>query len=232
MFPDNTWAAFLVFLGAFITYSSSVNGIKAGVAASIFVCAIAFKDKKWLVALLLAISWGLHHSMHVCIIAYIIAALYKNTKIYLAFWLVCFLLAVANVTYFQELFANFTDEKGASYLLTDEDSGWLTGMRYDFVIYSFMPILVGLYSKYKLHISIKEYDFILNLYLLLNGVWMLCMYASFTNRIAALSWLLYSIVLTYPFLSKQCNIPNKNSIFAVIMLLHLSFTLFMAFIYY
>jgi hypothetical protein len=67
---------------------------------------------------------------------------------------------------------------------------------------------------------------------LLNALWMLCMYANFTNRIAALSWALYPIVIIYPYLSEKSNYPNKNMMFAVVMLLHLAFTLFMKFIYY
>lgn len=231
-FPENTWPSFIMFLGAFLTFASAVNGIKAGVATSFFCCAIAYRKNKILAIFFLFLSYGFHHSMHVCILAYILVLYYRNTKTYYFFWLISFIIAVAHITYFQNLLGSMTDEKGASYLLTDD--GWITGMRYDFVIYSFMPILLSIYLKYKRKVVFEEgYQFILNLYLLLNGLWMLCMYASFTNRIAALSWGLYPLVLAYPFLSKMSEtIPNNNHFFAKVMGLHLGFTLFMNIIYY
>ena len=68
--------------------------------------------------------------------------------------------------------------------------------------------------------------------MLINGLWLLCMYANFTNRIAALSWLLYPIVLIYPYFSVNIQIKNKNKTFSVVMAVHLLFTLFMAVVYY
>lgn len=230
IFPNNTWTAYLIFLGAFITFASATNGIKAGAAASIFVCAIAYKDKKIFAATLLILSWLTHHSMSVCIAAYILTYFYKNTRVYVTFWCFSLIIAILHITYFQEFFANYVDEQGQGYLLAE--GGWLTGMRYDFVLYSIFPILIGWYYVIKKGIDIPEYTFILNLYTLLNGLWLLCMYASFTNRIAALSWMLYHIVIIYPFLSEKCNIPNKNRLCSTVMLLHLGFTLFMHFIYY
>lgn len=234
MFPDNSWAAFLVFLGAFLTFASAVNGIKAGAAGSLFVCAVAYREKKWLAALLLAVSWGFHHSMIICIASYIVVYLYKNTRVYLALWIFALMMAVAHVTFFQEFFSQFVNDKASTYLITEEQGGegWYTGMRYDFVLYSFMPILVGWYAIFKKRICVPEYTFIFNIYLLLNSLWLLCMYANFTNRIAALSWCLYPIVLIYPYLSNKSDYPNKNWMYAIAMLLHLSFTLFMTFIYY
>ena len=233
IFPNNSWAAYLVFLGAFLTFASAVNGIKAGAAASLFICAIAYRENKPLSFALLALSWGFHHSMIICLLAYIVVSVYKNTKAYSILWILALVVAIAHITFFQEFFANYVNEKGASYLITEEDGGegWYTGMRYDFVLYSFMPILVGWHTILKKGIHIPEYTFVFNLYLLLNALWMLCMYANFTNRIAALSWCLYPIIIIYPFLSEKSNYPNKNKMFAFVMLLHLAFTLFMIFVY-
>lgn len=230
MFPNNSWVTYLVFLGAFLTYTSSVNGIKAGAAASIFVCAIAYRHNRILSIILLLTSWGLHHSMHACILGFIAVSLYRNTKFYSLFWIICLLVAIMHISYFQNLFAGLTDEKSARYLT--EDEGWKTGMRYDFVLYSFIPILLGWYYKFKKKVENIEYDFLLNLYMFINGLWMLCMYANFTNRIAALSWLLYPAVLIYPYFSEAIQIKNKNQKFSIVLAAHLLFTLFMAIAYY
>ena len=75
------------------------------------------------------------------------------------------------------------------------------------------------------------YKNLLNLYLCLNGIWMLCMYAAFTNRIAYLSWFLYPIVLVYPFLQEDWG-KGRYRTFSMVMLGHLGFTLFMSIVYY
>jgi hypothetical protein len=95
-----------------------------------------------------------------------------------------------------------------------------------------MPVLVGWYVEFKKQLEVSDmYRNLLNLYLCLNGIWMLCMYASFTNRIAYLSWFLYPIVLIYPFLQEDWG-EDRYQKFSYVMLAHLGFTLFMNVIYY
>ena len=118
--------------------------------------------------------------------------------------------------------------------LNDVNGAWggKTGFRIDFVIYSAMPILVGYWAVYKKKLQLsKIYTCLLNLYMVLNGTWMLCMYANFTNRIAYLSWFLYPIVLIYPYLNENWG-PTRYKDFSKVMLAHLGFTLFMKFVYY
>ena len=84
-------------------------------------------------------------------------------------------------------------------------------------------------NKYKYKSSL--YEFIYCIYTLTNSIWMLCMYASFTNRIAYLSWLLYPIVLVYPFFDKPF-INNQYRKLNIVAGCHLGFTLAMVIIYY
>lgn len=232
MFPKHSYTAFLIFLAAFLSYSSATNGFKAGMAASVFCCAIAYRKRKLLAACLLLISWGIHHAMHVCVIAYLIVSLCKNTRVYYIIWIFSALIAIAHIDYFQVLFAGVTDEKGSQYLLA-EDGAWMTGLRLDFMLYSFMPVALGWYITEKLKIQDRGFQFVLTLYMLLNSVWMLCMYANYTNRIAALSWFLYPMVIAYPFLSPSFEgIYKNNKLLIKIILCHLFFTLFMDLVYY
>lgn len=230
MFPSNIMLSFLVCLSAFSTYSYSVNGIKAGAAASIFLLAIAYRNNLLISFLLVFISWGFHHSMQLPVAAYCLTLLFKNKNWYFYGWLFCLLMAVAHVSFFQNIFADITDESGAGYL-THDIYNTIKGFRIDFIIYSSMPVLMGYFVKYRYKMEDKIYDIILNIYLVCNGVWMLCMYAAFTNRIAYLSWFMYPIVLLYPcFMIVDRNHPlvvNRNIIVAA----HLVFTLFMGFIY-
>ena len=233
LFPSDSLAAYLVFLAAFSPVSYSTNGIKAGVAASLFIWAMGYRDNLKICIPLILISWGFHHSMIMPVAAFVTTTFVKNTKIYFALWLFCLLMAMGHVTAFAHFFAGATTEHGASYLLGDGTSdGTKGGFRLDFIIYSAMPVLVGWYVEFKKHLEVSAmYRNLLNLYLCLNGIWMLCMYANFTNRIAYLSWFLYPIVLIYPFLQEDWG-EDRYQKFSYVMLAHLGFTLFMNILYY
>lgn len=241
-FPHDSLAAFLVFLSAFSTYSYSFNGVRAGVAAALFVLALAYYDRKLLSIFLIFCSYGFHHSMQVPIAAYVLTLFYKNPKWYFYGWAFCVLMAILHVGFFQNLFMGYTDESGAGYLKgsTSEDvildQG---GFRPDFLLYSAMPVLIGykIVMKEKLKVS-KLYSSLLHIYLCTNGIWCLCMYAGFSNRIAYLSWFLYPFVLIYPFLKEDLRntlflgTRNQYAMFAKVMMYHLYFTLFMELVYY
>lgn len=236
MFPKDTLAVYLVFLAAFSTFSYGTNGIKAGAAAAIFLMALSYRKNLKICIPLILVSWGFHHSMIMTVVAFALTLVYKNSKIYFVAWCLCLLIAIAHITFFQELFAGILDDSGdsgANYLSSiDEDWGGRNGFRIDFVFYSAMPILVGYWAVYKKKLQLsKTYTCLLNLYMTLNGTWMLCMYANFTNRIAYLSWFLYPIVLIYPYLNEDWGTTRYKD-FSKVMLAHLGFTLFMMFIYY
>lgn len=231
LFPNDTWAAFLVFLAAFSTFSYGTNGIKAGAAASLFIWAMGYRENLKMCIPLILLSWGFHHSMQLPVAAFILTIFFKNPKWYFYGWAACFLLSFAHVSYFSNIFASMTDESGAGYLAGGYDDGTKGGFRIDFILYSAMPVLVGYWALYKKHVEMSGlYKDLLNLYLCTNGVWMLCMYANFTNRIAYLSWFLYPIVLIYPFLNEDLG-PRRYRQFSKVMLCHLAFTLFMVFVY-
>ena len=68
-------------------------------------------------------------------------------------------------------------------------------------------------------------------YTFTNSVWMLCMYAEYTNRIAYLSWFMYPFVLIYPLICENWGIQKYRTLLKI-MMCHLGFTLFMQIIYY
>lgn len=232
MFPRDTYLAYLVFLAAFSTFSYSVNGIKAGAAAAIFMIGIAYREKLLLSLFLIILSWGIHHSMSFPIAVYAVVTFYNKPKYYFYFWAFCLVMAALHVTTFQEIFAGYTEEKGAAYLVTTgEDWKGRGGFRLDFILYSAMPVLMGWYATQKLKIDDKKYNFLLCYYLLSNAIWLLCIYVNYNNRIAYLSWFVYPFVLIYPIL--QCKWKSsKYQDVAKYSGYHLAFTLFMVFIYY
>lgn len=236
LFPKHRLLAMIVYCGAFMTFSNATNGMKAGCATAFFICAIAYFESKPLFALFLFLSLGFHHAAQLLVVVYMLCYVYNNYRFYLVIWLICLILAILHITYFQMLFGSWTDDHGAEYLLieaTSRDSGFggKVGFRYDFVLYSVVPMLLGYYSVYKKNIRSKHYLFMLNVYTMTNAIWMLCMYASYTNRIAALGWGLYSILILYPVLQEQWH-KKQNTIIQIAIFTHLGFTLVMHFIYY
>lgn len=69
LFPYDTLYAIIIYLGAFSTFSYGTNGIKAGAAAVIFLCALGYYRNKFICLLLLVASIGIHHSMIMPVIA-------------------------------------------------------------------------------------------------------------------------------------------------------------------
>ncbi len=234
LFPCNTTLAFLVCVAAFSTFSYGTNGIKAGAAASLFLVALAYRDKFFVSIIFLLLSWGFHHSMQLPVAAYILSMFLKKDKWYFYGWMFCLLMALLHITFFQVLLGGMTDEGGAGYLIKGLDSDWggKQGFRFDFVLYSAVPIALGYYVKKHKIVIDSLYDFILHVYLVCNGIWMLCMYASFTNRIAYLSWSMAPIVLIYPYFKLKNSDTVLPTTRKTVILGNIGFTLFMHFIYY
>lgn len=235
LFPRDTLLAFLVYLGAFSTFSYGTNGIKAGAAASFYLVALAyyFENKKILVALFLFLSYGFHHSMLAPIVALICAHYYKKPKSYLYGWIFCLIMAALHITFFMRLFSGYTDEHGAGYLqtVTSNVARNVSGFRIDFITYSAIPLFYGYYCITRKKFASKAYVFLWCTYTLTNCVFLLCTYGSYINRIAYLSWLMIPYILLYPCVnipwSKSQELTTKYVVYC-----HLCFTLFMFFIYY
>lgn len=235
MFPKDKFASYLVYLGAFSTFAYATNGIKSGAAASLFLVAISLYEKRkwlWMIVLIL-LSWGFHHSMIVPTTAFVVCLLVRNPKWFFTLWVLCFIIALFHVNFFQQLFARFVIEQEAGYLLGGGDTirtDIFGGFRIDFILYSIVPIIIGWIAVFKKQIQSRGYLFLLNLYTLTNAVWLLCMYAEYTNRIAYLSWFMFPTLLIYPFLKEKWG-RYQYKTFMWVAFGHLAFTLFMQYIY-
>lgn len=238
LFPNDCMASYIIYLAGFSTFSYSVNGIKAGVAAVLFLIAIILRNKNrhLLSFLLLFISWGVHHSMIMPICAYVMCSFIKKPRIYMWIWLVSLVIAALHITFFQTFFAGYVDDKSAGYLLGSGDTIKLSvmgGFRIDFILYGCIPLLIGWYYSVYKQIELSEsYLFVLNYYAIANALWLLCMYAEYNNRIAYLSWFIYPFLIVYPYLKEDLKSERQYNSFKIVAFGHLFFTLFMTFIYY
>lgn len=127
------------------------------------------------------------------------------------------------------MFAGLGFDDRLSYL-TDYDIGMFshTGFRWDFLLYSMMPIVLGYYVVIKRGIQDRTYTILLNTYTLANAFWVMVIRANYSNRFAYLSWFMYPIVLAYPLLRLDVWGDMQGKRLKQIMLAHIGFTWFMA----
>lgn len=213
MFKEQGYLAFLLVLGAFSFFSYGTNGIRNGMAAAVMMLALSFlENKKWLAILIALISINIHNSMMLSLFSAIVCLLYNNSKTYFYFWLFSIVLSVIAGGPISNFFLSLgivEDARLTNYIAgTTADQFSSTGFRWDFLMYSCIPILIGFYYTAKRGFEDKTYQFILNTYILSNSFWVMVIRANYSNRFAYLSWFLYGIVLIYPLLKCE-DVPGR-----------------------
>ena len=227
----------LFFYAAFSFYTYGVNGIRNGMALSCVILALSYlkpsmKFKNWLVFLLLSTIAILSHKSSLLPIVCALASIFiKNPKFFFQFWLLAILLSLVSGNFWGEFFGSLGFDDRLSYLTNEADDQMFSkvGFRWDFLIYSCMPILLGWYLIYKRKVVSSTYNLLLGTYILANAFWILVIRAEYSNRFAYLSWFLYPIVLSFPLLKIPIWKTTQGKKLSVIMLAHLGFTLLMWF---
>ena len=219
---------FLCLIGTFSFYAFSVNTIRCGMAAVMVLLAFTFFERNKIVAI--ALCWcavGIHNSLILPILCFAISLFYKNTKMYLWIWLACIIISNIDHHSVESFLMNMgwvEDDRFASYLTNDNKEGFAyAGFRWDFLLYSAVPIAVAYYFIVKKNFQDKLYLLFANTYILANSFWILVIYAAFSDRFAYLSWFLYGVVLIYPFLAYP-NLPKRRKLVTLVLLGNAMFT--------
>ena len=80
-----------------------------------------------------------------------------------------------------------------SYILSDRAyDGYRVGFRFDFILFSAIPVLLFLIIK-KIEISSEKYEKYLKLYIVANSIFVFFMFIPYSDRIATYSWSLLPI---------------------------------------
>lgn len=238
LFPNNPWAAFLVVLSSFSFYSYGVNGIRNGAALALVLIAITFLEKpkvnRLFAFLLMIIAYFLHGSTALPSIMLILSFfIIKDFKWALFFWISSIFISLLAGNSISNVFEGLGfDDRLDGYIAGSQDEETMAGFskkgfRWDFLLYSCVPIIIGYFVIIKRGIRNKIYELLLNTYTLSNAFWVMIIRASFSNRFAYLSWFLYPFVLAYPFL--RMNVWQNQSHRAAIMILgNICFTIIMS----
>lgn len=239
---NNYWFAFLFCLSSFSFYSYGVNGLRNGLSCHLVLvgmCLLQDRDiLKTIIAVLLFIfSFVIHKSVLLPCLCVCASYIIKEPKKAIAIWGVSIIIslilgnAIAN---FIQSFGLFEDKM--SYLTDLEETNISesfsqTGFRFDFLLYSAIPVLFIWYLTVKRNFQDGMYNLIANTYILANAFWIIVIRASYTNRFAYLSWFIYPIVIAYPLI--RMNVwDEQDRKAAIILFAYSGFTFFMNFVYY
>lgn len=236
LFENYSFFAFLILVSSFEFWSYGTNGIRNGLATSLIILAFTFMNKKWIMYLLFILAFSIHSSVLIPIGAYFVTILFKDKeKFYFKVWFICIFLSFFIGNQIENLITSLgilRDDVVNTYFNNKElyaSSFSQTGFRWDFLIYSSLPVIISYYFIFKKDFKDEYYQRITNIYLVSNSVWILVIQASFSNRFAYLSWFMMGLVVIYPFL-KQVFFNNQFKIIGFVILGYFSFTYLMNFI--
>nr|WP_321451515.1 EpsG family protein [uncultured Carboxylicivirga sp.] len=230
IFGKHYFVPYLVILSMFLFVSNAVNGIRTGLAVSALMVGMAYCKNIWIVILCTMYAYFTHNSTALVILGGILAWFIKNPKYYLYGWFFSILLSLTVGNAVANLFVSLgiADDRLANYLnAADEFASEFshTGFRWDFLLYSAMPIVVGAYFIFKKNFKDPHYIWIYNIYLVSNSFWVIVIRAAFSNRFAMLSWFIMPLVLIYPYYKKRFWSNQSEKIGQAILLFY-AFTFF------
>jgi len=227
-FKELWFFGFLFLITAFSFWASGVNGIRNGIAGSLFLLGIS-KDKRLFQVLWLLLAIGFHKSILLPVGGFILANVYNQPKKLIAFWLLCIPLSLIGGPVFEVFFGNLGFDDRLSYLTAgnvNNDDFSSTGFRWDFLMYSGSAIYAGWYYIVQKGYQDKVYFWLFNTYIVANAFWILVIRANFSNRFAYLSWFMIGLVIVFPLLKDNLIVSQYKKV-GIILLLQFAFTFLM-----
>lgn len=205
---NNVWAAIIFTLSSFSFYSYSINGIRHGLGCAVVLVALSYilgpKKEKIIAAILCICAYNIHHSTALPILMMFISSFVVNDlKLTSIWWFLSIFISLTFGNQVETFFAmlGFDDRLNTYITSTEYDDQFSSaGFRWDFLLYSIMPIALGWYVLFRKKVYDRTYLMLLNTYILSNSFWIMIIRASFSNRFAYLSWFMYGILLAYPLL--------------------------------
>ena len=231
MFRTYYYFPLLVIICMFTFWAYGTNGIRNGLGASVFILAMTYVENLPVAAALCLIAAGFHQSVWMMVGAAVLAFFVKNSYYYLAAWLLCVVVSyffgetiqasIAGLSIFGS-YDRFTDYLTVSNIDSTEIIMEI-GFRWDFLLYSAMAVVTGWYFIFKENFKDEYYHWIYNTFLITNAMWVLVIRASYSNRLAQISWFIMPIVLIYPFMKKRFW-RNQEIILGYALIMFYAFT--------
>lgn len=232
---ENVWMAIMFLFFSYQLYPYATNGIRNGMGTALMMLSISFFcHRNWrgyIIGLLLFIlAIGCHRSLIVPMAALMVSLfIIKDIKYAVYIWVGCIFVSITAGGYFQGLFEGLSyDNRMTNYSNASEEimaQFSRLGFRWDFLLYSAMPVLLASYVRYR-GIFDQTFTLLANTYIIANSFWVLVCRAAYSNRFAYLSWFIYALVIAYAVI----RVPiwkDQDRIAGWILLAHSFFTIIM-----
>lgn len=231
----------LLFVCTFSFVGYATNGLRNGIATSLIIGAIYLfrRHKVWAVVLMF-VAVTMHRSALLPILFFTLAWFYRKPAAFYVFWIVCLVATVATGgilgSFMDELSFIDTgkDTRLENYVTAQYGKGDVaqvtfsnTDFRWDFMLYSLVPMVLGWYYVFKQRYKDDFYKLLLCLYTGCNAFWVLVIYQPYNNRFAYLSWFLYPLVIAHPLLQKKQVVPHQQAWIGWMIFLNYAFTYIM-----
>lgn len=228
--PTSPWLGTLFLTGALFFFSFGTNGLRNGLACSFVLLVIAYMlEERYIKAVIFAlIALSIHRSAALPLGGTVMALTFlKNPRYALYGWIFCILLSLIAGNYWTALIADIGfDDRLAQYANTSDENlsdwGSTSSFRWDFLIYSAVPVV---YSFYVMGKGLRDgwFNTLVTTYLVANTFWVLMIRAAFSNRFAYLSWFLIPVIFVYPL----CNMrvwKDQNFVAGLLLISYVSIT--------
>lgn len=211
--PRNYIGYFIIMVCGSIGFSGYGNNtIRMGLALAMMMIVVSLPLKAILKYLLLIIPVLIHASMIVPIFSFTTAYLVKNKRVFEVFWVLCLIIVIIGIspeTLFEEI--GFVDKRITDYSSNVADgSEYKAGFRFDFLLYSVVPIFIANKWIRKYKYRNRFYLTLYSSYLFSNSIWILMILTDYNDRIAYLSWFLIPLLTLYPLLNYDFDLKMKN----------------------
>lgn len=238
--PRGLALGMLFVLSSLMFFSFCTNGLRNGLACHTLILGIALALRgKYLPAVILAfLAYGTHHSAMLPIAAATAAMLTWRIpnliKYSIWFWIASIFISLAAGNAVTNFFASLGFDDRMSSYSTEADAEVFshTGFRWDFLLYSAMPVAMAWYVGVKRNVKENWFTVLSVVYILCNAFWIMVIRASFSNRFAYLSWFIYPVVIAYPLIEMEVFGRERGRITGYILMAYSGFTLIMNVFYW
>lgn len=232
--PRDVTVTLLFMLSSLMFYSFGINGLRNGLACHLVLLGIALLLKgRLLPALMVYVcAFGIHRSTILPIAASLIATLcVRDIRPIIYLWIASIPLSLFSGNFFPTLFASLGfDNRMLLYSFPQDASLFrYSGFRWDFLIYSSLPVLTAWWVTAIKKVTDGWYTVIAVVYILCNIFWILVIRSAYSNRFAYLSWFIYPFVIAYPFV----NLPlwaHPHQKTAIILIVYVAFNIVLSYI--
>lgn len=234
--PNDPMLGIVFLLNSLMFFPFGVNGIRNGLACHFVLLGISFLlDDRWVSGLLISLfALGIHRSTMLPLAA-VFAGIFvtRDLRYVVAFWIASIFISLVAGGAVAQVFTGLGfDDRMTQYVTTSDLSQFSrTGFRWDFLLYSALPVGMAWYVCIHKNFQDNWYNVLCTVYCLCNAFWIMVIRSSFSNRFAYLSWFLYPIIIAYPLVNMPIR-EDQDQFTGWILLAYAAFSVFMWFVFW